>query len=361
MFIDLQKAFDSLNHDLLLYKLHYHGIRGLSFSWLKSYLTNRQQFVQINEQKSDLKKIVNGIPQGSVLGPLLFVLFINDICNVSKRIQIILFADDTSIYYTGKDLTEMIETTKIELRKIKKWFHENKLSINWKKTKFMIFSNSQYSDITLDIDQTTVQKLTELKFLGVLLDEKLKWKSNITYLQQKISKILFKVKDLFKNNSLRMLYCAFVLPYLSYCVEVWGKAYPTHTKLLILLQKRAIRIINNKGRKEHTNALFAKSCLLKFPDLVDLKMFMLKAKLEIPPHSIQSLFVPTSEDGSSRRKFYFKVPFARTTLRQTHISIQGICLWNSVDLSFKQCTNAFQFKKIFKDKILHNYLSIESR
>jgi len=141
VFIDLSKALDTINHSLLLSKSFNCGIRGPAYQWLKSYLSNRQQFVQINGQKSELKDIICGVPQGSVLGPLLFILFINDLCEVSKVLQFLMFADDTNIFYSGNNLSEIIENISLEMVKIKEWFDKNKFCLNWEKTKYMIFGN----------------------------------------------------------------------------------------------------------------------------------------------------------------------------------------------------------------------------
>ena len=139
IFIDLRKAFDTVNHKILLDKLEHYGIRGNLLNWFHSYLTDRKQFVSINGQNSDLMDITCGVPQGSVLGPLLFLLYINDLPNISKILNFYLFADDTNIYYESKSLNEIEKTVNKELDKLYLWLNVNRLSLNLDKTNYIIF------------------------------------------------------------------------------------------------------------------------------------------------------------------------------------------------------------------------------
>ena len=140
VFIDLKKAFDTISHTLLLRKLEYYGIRGTVNRWISSYLSNRQQYVQIDNCSSDLSRIKYGVPEGSILGPKLFILFINDICNVSNMVKFIIFADDTNIFCSGKDMKQLSLCLCEVLDKLRVWFMVNKLSLNVNKTNFMVFT-----------------------------------------------------------------------------------------------------------------------------------------------------------------------------------------------------------------------------
>ena len=139
IFIDLKKAFDTVNHQILLTKLEHYGVRGVLLDWFKSYLTGRKQFVSFNGESSDLKDITCGVPQGSVLGPLLFLIYINDLPNVSDKLKFFLFADDTNIYYESGDLFELEKTINKELKQLSMWLKVNRLALNISKTNFMIF------------------------------------------------------------------------------------------------------------------------------------------------------------------------------------------------------------------------------
>ncbi len=146
VFTDLKKAFDTIEHTLLMKKLERYGIRGAAYAWLRDYLDNRQQDVQLDNVKSDLQQVTYGVPQGSILYPKLFILYINDICNVSDFLKCVLFADDTVLLCSGKDLEELLDTVERELEIFKRWFDINKSSLNLNKTKFKLFGYHKIID-----------------------------------------------------------------------------------------------------------------------------------------------------------------------------------------------------------------------
>ena len=138
--LDLSKAFDTIDHTILLNKLQCYGVRGSACSWFASYIQNRKQYVVFNKTESECKEISCGVPQGSILGPLLFILYINDIEHVSEIIKPILFADDTSLFHSHTCFNTLIQEVNIQLHKFSTWFNTNKLSLNTKKTNFIIFT-----------------------------------------------------------------------------------------------------------------------------------------------------------------------------------------------------------------------------
>ena len=192
VFIDLKKAFDTIDHKILLEKLYHYGLRGRSNDWIKSYLTSRKQYVKLEDCESDSLEVLCGVPQGSILGPKLFILYINDMANVSKILKFILFADDTNIFCSGNDAQQISKLVTKELSKLKDWFAVNKLSLNVNKTNYMLFSNSKgTSDVEIKIDRATVNRVHSTKFLGVIIDEKLTWKGHIDLVKSKVAKSFF--------------------------------------------------------------------------------------------------------------------------------------------------------------------------
>ena len=191
IFIDLSKAFDTVNHKILLEKLQHYGIRGLALDWIRNYLSDRYQFVEYNGIQSSSNEIKCGVPQGSILGPLFFLLYINDICNVSSILNFILFADDTNLFLSHNDLSFMMNTINSELLKLSEWFKANKLSINIQKSSYMIFKTRQkryIPEFSIEINNTKIKRVNEVVFLGVVLDENLSWKPHISHTSRKISK-----------------------------------------------------------------------------------------------------------------------------------------------------------------------------
>ena len=159
----MSKAFDTIDHNILILKLEHYGVRGTSLRGFESYLSNRQQYVEFNGVRSESSKIKCGVTQGSILGPLLFLLFINDLCNVSKVVDFILFADDTNIFFSHKDFNLRPGILNSEMLKLTQWCRANKLSINFKKSNFMVFSPPQRRK-TLDISiQLTTMLLNVCK------------------------------------------------------------------------------------------------------------------------------------------------------------------------------------------------------
>ena len=246
LFIDLSKAFDTVNHDILLAKLEFYGVRGVALEWFESYLSCRSQFVQYNGYSSSSKYIKCGVPQaGSILGPLLFLLYINDLCDVSKALDFILFADDTNIFYSHKDQNYLMEIVNTELKKLSSWFQANKLSINIKKSNFILSKTKQNRrklDLHFSINENEIDRVHEFLFLGVILDEHLSWKPQRQNVATKISKsiaIICKSSFYLNKNSLCTLYYSLVYPYLHYCASVWGSTYQSNLKRLITLQKKS--------------------------------------------------------------------------------------------------------------------------
>lgn len=202
-------------------------------NWLKSYLSGRVQYVYMGQITSEGLEIACGVPQGSVLGPKLFILYINDIFTISKMSKFMLFADGTNVFYSGNNYKNLIKMVNEELSIIKRWMDSNTFSINLNKTKVIIFGNQvKPSDESVNIDGTQIESVQEYKFLGIIIDSKLTWKPHIRHTKTKIAKslsIINSVKSLLDSNTLRILYCSLVLPYFSYCAEVWGNSYQCST------------------------------------------------------------------------------------------------------------------------------------
>ena len=182
LFLDLSKAFDTVNHHILLEKLEHYGFRGVALEWFKNYLTNRKQMVNYKSVNSDTLVVSCGVPQGSVLGPLLFLIYVNDISQSSSLLSFLLFADDTNLFFSHKDIKILGKTVNEELCKVANWLACNKLSLNVKKTHFMIFkakNKKMNLDLNIKIGNEIIERVNNTNFLGLIIDDDLSWKHHI--------------------------------------------------------------------------------------------------------------------------------------------------------------------------------------
>ena len=258
VFIDLCKAFDTVDHHILLDKLEYYGIRGIAHKWFSSYLSNRSQFVSLGQIESGPQQILCGVPQGSVLGPLLFLLYVNDLHKCSSVLDFHLFADDTNIFLQDQNLRSLELKFNEELDKVNQWLQSNRLSLNIDKTNFVIFHPPQRKPqpVSLKISGRPVEQMTYVKYLGLIIDCNLNWKKHAHEMSKKISRgigILSKLRHFVTNDILTQLYYSLVYPFLTYGIIVWGNTYTTTLKPIVILQKKAVRIITFSKRDAHSS------------------------------------------------------------------------------------------------------------
>ena len=244
--LDFQKAFDTVNHSILLRKMERLGVRGLMRDWFESYLSNRKQYVQIEDCLSGSRIITSGVPQGSVLGGLIFLLCINDMVNCCNDVEIIQFADDKTFFFSNRSVDLVVETMNSTLVDVDTWLQVNRLSLNIDKTNYILFSNV-YSNLpnNIIIRNSSISLVTSAKFLGIIIDNRLNFSEHVRYTCNKISKtigIMKRLSSFVPAAVLRTLYNSLVLPYLTYGVELWGAAGKVNVDKIKSVQIRSLKL-----------------------------------------------------------------------------------------------------------------------
>jgi hypothetical protein len=355
-FFDLAKAFDTVDHEILLTKLERYGVRGNQLLWFKSYLESRSQCVYCNGSFSALKAIKYGVPQGSNLGPLLFLIYINDLPNVSSKLYFILFADDTNVFYSHSSLETLFDIVNTELTLAADWFCANKLTLNLTKTNYILFRSHRKTCPSqlpiLSINGSHLSRVESTKFLGVYVDQHLTWIDHIKCISSKIAKntgIIARTAYLLPPSIRVKLYYSLVYPYLAYCNLIWASTYTTRLHRLIILQKRVIRIVAGTTYLSHTSPLFCNFNILKFEQikLYQSGEFMYRFDHGLLPPVFKGFFNLASQihSHSTRNSSNYRCIFARTNYRLFSIRATGPSLWNKIPQEVRQFPSLSLFKK----------------
>ena len=366
VFIDLSKAFDSIDHGILLHKLYHYGIRGPIAEWFKSYLTDRSQYVHVDGVNSDRIGVTSGVPQGSILGPLLFNVFMNDISNVSSSLKFILFADDTTVLLSGRNITELVDSMNKELSNLSEWIICNNLLLNINKTCCMLFGPrivTNLVDFSLYINSFAISRVNSIKFLGIVIEDNLSWREHIEQTSNKIAKnigVLFKISYRLPNRIIKMLYYAIIYPYLLYGLALWGNSPVSHLNLIRKTQNSYLRLLFHLNKHDNISHYYDISGLLNINQLYIFKILLLSfylITLKISKYflSIINNFLHNSSRCLRHNPIYYLAK-PRTNLYYNGPLINCLKYWNELPNDIVILNSKPIFKKTILKLIRNNVL-----
>ena len=362
IFIDLKKAFGTVDHKILLKKLKMYGVTGLEHDWFTSYLDNRKQFCRVDGTSSGVRGINCGVPQGSCLGPLLFLIYINDLPFSLQKCHVSMYADDTAISLSSKSIDDLQNDLNLDLLNLQDWLHANKLSLNVVKTQSLIIGsgpsirmieNQPDAPPSFSIGDQDIEMITNTRYLGAQIDSKLNWGKHIDTIKTKANRALGLIKYSKKylpSDILNKMYRGIVEPHLSYCCSVWGCCSESKLDVLQKIQNRAARIVTSSPYDASAAPIIQNLGWPTISDLIRKETATLtyKSLNSLAPDYLSKLFAKCSDD---RERFLrssetdLKIPLLKTINGQKAFSYRGPKLWNSLERATKLAPSLKTFKE----------------
>ena len=362
VFLDLTKAFDTVDYGILISKLSSMGVSTKALGWFKSYLTNRKQRTSCDGELSDTRPVTFGVPQGSILGPLLFLVYINGLSDVVKHPEISLYADDTVMYCFSDDPHELENCLNEDLRNVAVWLRENRLTLNLEKSKSMLIGSNRkltnISSLSLSIHDSNLNSVKNFKYLGITLSSDFSWTSHVEHVISKANQrlgLLRRIKHFLPFQARLLFYNSLVLPLFDYADIIWGdKDNIVIMNDLQILQNKAAKLILDKPLySSATEALL----ILKWPNLKERRFyhrcgFVYKCKNELTDYNLNLLTNGDVHHYNTRNSDLFRLPRVRRNWGKQRVCYQTISDWNSLD---RETRNAASLE-IFKRRIFSNFL-----
>ena len=364
--LDLSKAFDTIDHSILIKKLERYGVRGLCLDWFISYLKNRKQFVSIQGADSELANISCGVPQGSILGPLLFIIYINDLPNSCKDILPYLFADDTNGLYRQSKGEIKNDSLNSVLNELVEWLSQNKLSLNTKKTQLLHFFGYTADNLTLNGEIIRSKNYLEDKYLGIVLDKWLNFAEHVRYVKAKLCKhinVLKRLKSIVSKNILLRYYNTYINPSILYGLLIYGCTSKRKLEPIHIMQKKILRIIYGKKRDYPSRELFVESKVLSVYELYcfELIKFSLKAlRQETPSSPLNNLYKrmePSFPTRNSKKGLLTTVK-CQSKYQKTSLRLRGTKVVNALLKRGLIPSNVYQLPQNTFEQLLRNLKTV---
>ena len=362
IFVDLSKAFDTVNHNILLDKLDHYGFRGKANQLLASYLSNRKQFVELNNHKSAYKPITCGVPQGSVLGPLLFLIYINDLPNCCPLGDTHIFADDTNVLFNATNADEILRKGQVIMEQMNNWFVANKLTLNAKKSSFIIFKSNRSRINNLPdkftFNNTEIMRSNSINYLGLTFDEHLTFNLHIKNVGNSIKryfKIFYNIRNYINSKQVEILYYSMIYSRIKYGLIVYGFTTKNNINKLQTLQNQLLKVLTSKKRRFPTNDIHNQLKILKIKDLLfqEKLSFVFNYVNNKLPSTFLNYYNEFVHNIDTRNKNNnFIIPQHRTNIGASTMKVEGAKLWNELDTNIKQSSNIKSFRNNIKVKII---------
>jgi hypothetical protein len=356
VFLDMKKAFDTVNHQILLEKLEYYGIQGTVLKWFNNFLSCRHQCTRVNKKSSSFLLINCGVPQGSTLGPILFSIFINDIVNACHLSKPYLFADDGALYFT--DICRITYLNiRIELLNIQKWLDLNKLSLNVAKTNFIVFDNLDYNDrIYLESNGSNsfIDECKVVKYLGLMVDSKLSFNDHLDLIKKKVAKrigAMYRCKKLLPIKYRKMFANALMLPIFDYLDTIYSKACKSKLNDLDVLYKKVAKIALDVSTRESSLSVYRDMSWLPLHlrRQVHLSAYMYRIINELSPSNCMNKFKYIS--GGSRDSNNCNLYTHRSKTLKDFYYLGAKC-WNILPSQLREVDGVKEFSKAYKSQLL---------
>ena len=360
LFIDLKAAFDTINIPIMLSKLEHYGIRNNALKFFGSYLSNRHQYIKHGDIESTLLEIMCGVPQGSVLGPLLFIIYINDLPNCSNLIPN-LFADHAAFLASANDTRTLVVDMNSEMISVHEWMIANKLTLNYSKTKVMLFSKKRkgQKSIEISINNHKIEMVKSFKYLGVIIDTELNWRAHIEALCTKISQAtgaFLKLRRLVSTKTITMVYNSLVGSHLNYGILIWGTAKQLFLRKLQIAQNKLIRLMTFSDPMQNVDHHFTALKILKVNQIHNWEVakFIYQVDNDLVPQVFINLLPKISHNYNtrSREKMKWRLPAPKTELGKSSIKFAGVKLWATLSASLKQSASLKTFSETYKAELL---------